>query len=140
MIGRSVPSRRFAEPGGKRPALGQRFLLRFDDHCRFDVERGRGERIHVKRLARRARLRAIGFSRRSLGPIVVAVHEMIEQMPALLEHVAERRFGPRDADDLVIREGINRDEIAAARNRIENRPQPRLDDLPDQFGRRRFQF
>src|SRR5437660_7669109 len=60
-------------------------------------------------------------------------------MPELLEHVAQRRLRPSDAQNLLLRERIDRLQVAEVGQLFEGRTQPGLDDAVDLLGGRRFQ-
>src|SRR5262245_11874645 len=65
---------------------------------------------------------------------------MIEQMAELLQHVTKCRLGSRDSRDLFVAEGVDFGHwIAASRQLAQTRTQPRFDDSPCEFWRRRFE-
>jgi hypothetical protein len=61
---------------------------------------------------------------------------MVEQVPALLEHVAERRLGLGNSADLLFSERVQGVELIGVPQLAEPAGQPGLDYLAHQFGRR----
>ncbi len=71
----------------------------FDDDYGFGAG---GEIVHCHAFRFRAGSRSIAE-----GAEFRAVNKVVEQMAELLEHVAERRLGARDPDDVLLRKRID---------------------------------
>ena len=68
-----------------------------------------------------------------------AINDVIEQVPVLLQHVAQGRLGAGDTQDLFVIERENRRQVGEVGQFLQRRPQPRLDHAPHQVRRRRLQ-
>lgn len=70
---------------------------------------------------------------------VGTVGDVIERVPELLEHVAQRRLGAGDAGDLLVVERVDAGESGEVGKLLESGSEPGLDDAADEIAGRRFE-
>src|SRR5579872_265133 len=73
------------------------------------------------------------------GYIVRTIDQVVEQVAALLEHVAESRLGAGNSHHLLIREGEDVGHAFAGGELIEAWPQAGFHDPAEEVGRRSFE-